>query len=323
MHSSVGRTQLDGVMVFLMVAELRGFRAAAGRLGITPSAVSYAVRALETRVGAPLFSRTTRSVALTEAGERLLAHARPAVEMLTEGIDAASGLGGETRGRLRINAPRAVIPLLVERLVPEFHELHPKVQLELVGEDRLIDIVAEGFDAGIRFGHLVQADMVATSLTPPDRYVVVGSPPFLRKHGRPKNSGGRPQIPVHRVSAGSRGDRAVEVHRRQEASRDWRGRRARDERRRGLHPRGPPWCRALLRGSVAREPVPPQPSSGDGARRSCARAPGALDLLPKPEPVAAEAPSVHRARQGENAAASGNAPSTVDGRAVRPSTSIS
>jgi len=106
--------------MFLAVAELRGFRAAARRLGVTPSAVSQAIRNLEQRIGAPLFSRTTRSVGLTEAGDRLLAHARPAVEMLTAGLDAASGLGGEISGRLRINVPRPSMPLLVNRLLPDF-----------------------------------------------------------------------------------------------------------------------------------------------------------------------------------------------------------
>ena len=171
--------------MFLAVAELHGFRAAARRLGVTPSAVSQAIRNLEERIGAPLFSRTTRSVGLTEAGDRLLAHARPAVEMLTAGLDAASDLGGEISGRLRINVPRASLPLLVNRLLPDFLDLYPNVQLELVGEDRLIDIVEEGFDAGIRLGHVVQLDMVAVWLTPPERFVVVGTPDFFRRYGRP------------------------------------------------------------------------------------------------------------------------------------------
>ena len=141
--------------MFLAVAELRGFRAAARHLGVTPSAVSQAIRSLEERVGAPLFSRTTRSVGLTEAGDRLLAHARPAVDMLTAGLDAASGLGGQISGRLRINAPRPSLPLLVNRLLPDFLDAHPNVHLELVGEDRPIDIVEEGFDAGIRLGDFV------------------------------------------------------------------------------------------------------------------------------------------------------------------------
>lgn len=171
--------------MFLTVADCQGFRAAARHLGITASAVSQGIRHLEERVGAPLFSRTTRSVRLTEAGERLLAHARPAVDMLTAGLDAASNLGGAITGRLRINAPRPILPLLVNRLLPDFLDAHPNVELELVGEDRPIDIVEEGFDAGIRLGNFVQIDMVAVWLTPPERFVVVGSPALFRKHGRP------------------------------------------------------------------------------------------------------------------------------------------
>src|ERR1700738_1320909 len=106
----IERSHLDGLVMFLAVAELHGFRAAARRLGVTPSAVSQAIRNLEERIGAPLFSRTTRSVGLTEAGDRLLAHARPAVEMLTAGLDAASGLGGGIRGRLGINRARPRFP---------------------------------------------------------------------------------------------------------------------------------------------------------------------------------------------------------------------
>jgi DNA-binding transcriptional LysR family regulator len=107
--------------------------------------------------------------------------------MLTAGLDAASGLGAAIRGRLRINAPRAALPLLAQRLLPEFLDLHPDVELELVGEDRVIDIVALGFDAGIRFGRLAEADMVATRLTAPDRYVVVATPAFVQEQGRPSH----------------------------------------------------------------------------------------------------------------------------------------
>jgi DNA-binding transcriptional LysR family regulator len=185
MNLPIEKAHLDGLVMFLTVAELRGFRAAARRLGVTPSAVSQAIRSLEERVGAPLFSRTTRSVGLTEAGERLLAHARPAVEMLTAGLDAASGLGGKISGRLRINVPRPSLPLLVNRLLPDFLDLYPNVQLELVGEDRFVDIVKEGYDAGIRLAQFVQVDMVAVWLTPPERFVVVGAPVFFRRYGRP------------------------------------------------------------------------------------------------------------------------------------------
>ena len=183
------RSQLDGLVVFLAVAELKGFRAAGRRLGVTPSAVSQAIRGLEVRIGAPLFMRTTRSVGLTEAGERLLGYARPAVEMLTAGLEAAGSLGSQISGRLRINAPRASLPLLTDSLAPGFLDLHPDVQLELVGDDDLIDIVAEGFDAGIRPGHLVQADMIAVRLTPVEPFALIGAPAFFSKYGRP----GRPQ----------------------------------------------------------------------------------------------------------------------------------
>ena len=176
---------MDGLVMFLAVAELRGFRAAAAGLGVTPSAVSQAIRNLEVRVGAPLFVRTTRSVNLTEAGQRLLAHARPAADMLSAGIDAAGGLGNGVRGKLRFNAPRAALPLLINRLLPDFLAAHPQIQLELVGEDRPIDIVAEGYDAGIRLGDFVEADLVSVRLTPAERFVVVGAPGVFKAQGRP------------------------------------------------------------------------------------------------------------------------------------------
>jgi DNA-binding transcriptional LysR family regulator len=187
MRLTTERAQLDGLMIFIAVAEQRGFRAAARRLALTPSAVSQSIRALEIRIGAPLFSRTTRSVSLTEAGERLMTHARPAVEMLKAGLDAASGIGGEISGKLRINAPRPSLPLLANRLFPEFFDRHPNVQIELIGDDQLVDIVGEGFDAGIRLGHLVQADMVAVRLTPAEKFVVVGTPAFFRRNGKPSH----------------------------------------------------------------------------------------------------------------------------------------
>jgi DNA-binding transcriptional LysR family regulator len=185
MNLPIDRSYLDGLVVFFTVAELRGFRAAARQLGVTPSAVSQAIRALELRVGAALFFRTTRSVNLTEAGERLLAHVRPALDLMTTGLDAAASLGGKVSGRLRINAPRAALPLLGNRLLPDFVECYPEVQLELMGEDDLVDIVEAGFDAGIRLGELVQPDMVAVRLTPPIRFVVAGTPAFFARHGRP------------------------------------------------------------------------------------------------------------------------------------------
>ena len=180
------RSELDGLAVFLAVAEQKGFRAAARLLGLTPSAVSQSIRNLERRVGAPLFLRTTRSVGLTEAGQQLLAHAKPAADMFQAGLEAARDLGEQPSGHLRINTTRASMALLINRLLPEFHDVYPNIRLELIGQDELIDIVQQGFDAGIRLGHIVQVDMVSTWLTPPEKYVVVGAPAFLDRHGRPR-----------------------------------------------------------------------------------------------------------------------------------------
>jgi DNA-binding transcriptional LysR family regulator len=182
----MNRSDLDGLAVFLAVAEQRGFRAAAKQLGLTPSAVSQNIRSLERRLGAALFARTTRSVGLTEAGEQLLVHARPAAEMLQAGLDAARDLGERPSGLLRINAPRPTVALLIDRLLPEFHAAHPGIRLELFGEDERIDIVKHGFDAGIRLGHIVEVDMVSTWLTAPEPYVVVAAPALIAQHGRPK-----------------------------------------------------------------------------------------------------------------------------------------
>jgi DNA-binding transcriptional LysR family regulator len=187
MSLPIHRAHLDGLVEFLAVAELRGFRAAARHLGITPSAISQTIRALEQRVGAPLLCRTTRSVGLTEAGEQLLLQARPAIDMLSAGLDAAAGLGGDVSGRLRISVPRPSLPLLANRLLPDFLDAYPNVQLELCGEDRSIDIVQEGYDAGIRPGWLVQPDMTALPLSPPIRFAVIGAGAFVRKSGRPSH----------------------------------------------------------------------------------------------------------------------------------------
>ena len=111
MSLPIQRAHLDGLVVFVAVAELRGFRAAARQLGVTPSAISQTIRALEQRVGAPLLSRTTRSVGLTEAGERLLVHARPAMEMLSLGLDAAASLGDDVSGRRRSKPPSPTSPV--------------------------------------------------------------------------------------------------------------------------------------------------------------------------------------------------------------------
>src|SRR5258708_1589682 len=178
---TVRQGALDGVEAFLSVAQHRSFRQAAAELGVSASAISQAVRALEARVGVALFMRTTRSVGLTEAGERFLVRARPAFEELVAASHDAGDLGRRPAGLLRLTAPRAVLPILREPLIASFCRAYPEVEVEMVVSADLVDIAAEGFDAGIRLGQFIEADMIAVRLTPPLPLVVVASPHYLRR----------------------------------------------------------------------------------------------------------------------------------------------
>src|SRR5437867_44819 len=183
---TVRQGALDGVEAFLGVAQHRSFRKAAAELGVTPSAISQAVRALEARVGAALFIRTTRSVGLTEAGERFLERAKPAFEELVAAGAVAHDLGQRPAGLLRLSVPRAVVPILLEPLIASFHQAYPEVEVEIAASEELIDLAAGGFDAGIRLGQFIAPDMVVVRLTPPFPFVVVGSPDYLRQRKRPE-----------------------------------------------------------------------------------------------------------------------------------------
>src|SRR6478736_4491310 len=183
---TVRQGALDGVEAFLGVARHRSFRKAAAELGVTPSAISQAVRALEGRVGAALFLRTTRSVGLTEAGERFLSRAKPAFEELVAASEVARKLGERPAGRLRLSVPRAVVPILLEPLIASFCQTYPEVEVEIAASEELVDLAAQGFDAGIRLGQFIAADMVAVRLTQPFPFVVVGSPDYLRQRKRPE-----------------------------------------------------------------------------------------------------------------------------------------
>jgi DNA-binding transcriptional LysR family regulator len=185
---TVRQGALDGVEVFLNVAQHHSFRRAAAELGVTPSAVSQAVRVLEERIGAALFIRTTRSVGLTEAGERFLSRAKPAFEELVAAGEVARGLGQRPAGLLRLSVPRAVVPILLEPLIASFCKAYPEVEVEIAASKELIDLAAEGFDAGIRLGQFVAADMVAVPLTRPFRLVVVGSPAYFAGRSRPEHT---------------------------------------------------------------------------------------------------------------------------------------
>ena len=183
---TVRQGALDGVEAFLSVAQHRSFRRAAAELGVTPSAISQAVRALEARVGAALFIRTTRSVGLTEAGERFLLRAKPAFEELVAASEVARDLGQRPAGLLRLTVPLAVVPILLEPLIASFCQAYPEVEVEIAASEELVDLAAEGFDAGVRMGQFIAADMIAVRLTPPFRLIIVGSPAYFARSSRPK-----------------------------------------------------------------------------------------------------------------------------------------
>jgi len=178
---------LDGMAVFVAVAETKGFRAAGERLGVSGSAVSQALRRFEEGVGVPLVQRTTRSVNLTEAGQRLYAAVRPALEELRLAIGALSELGDEPRGTLRLHVAPAAQSFLSETALAEFLALHAQVQLELFVSDDPVDIVAAGYDGGIRLGEVIDRDMVAVPISGDLRLLVVGAPSYFATHKKPKH----------------------------------------------------------------------------------------------------------------------------------------
>jgi DNA-binding transcriptional LysR family regulator len=177
----------DGLTEFLAVAEHKSFTLAATRLAVTPTAVSHAIKLLERRTGVLLFQRTTRRVALTEAGASLFARLRPAASEIDEALAVLSGFRDQPMGTLRITAPRLSGALLIEPLIPLFRQAYPQVSLDISLDDATVDLMTGGFDAGIRLGESIEKDMVAVRLTPDLQWSVVGSPEYFAKAGRPLN----------------------------------------------------------------------------------------------------------------------------------------
>jgi DNA-binding transcriptional LysR family regulator len=175
-----------GLTEFLEVAERGSFRAAAARLRVTPAAVSQAVKALETRVGMPLFLRTTRSVAVTEAGVALLSRLRPAAAEIEGALDDLNALRRQPSGLLRLSVPRIALGLVVLPQLPGFRSAYPAIKVELDVNDASVDLMANGFDAGIRIGGFIERDMVAVRLTRDFRWCVLGSPGYFAAHARPR-----------------------------------------------------------------------------------------------------------------------------------------
>jgi DNA-binding transcriptional LysR family regulator len=178
---------LRDLSAFIAVARTRNFRRAALEQNVSVSSLSQRLRDMEERLGVRLMNRTTRSVGLTEAGELLLARVGPAISDVSDALDQVRGLRGVPSGRLRINAPPPAIDLVLAPMAAPFLQAYPQIELEIVSDSSFVDIVAGGFDAGVRYGEHLAQDMIAVSLGPPQRYAVVASPQYVAQHGRPKH----------------------------------------------------------------------------------------------------------------------------------------
>lgn len=176
---------LTSLATFLAVAEERSFTRAAKRRNVTPSAVSHAMRALEEEVGIRLLDRTTRSVALTEAGQQLLERLRPALGEVGETLDLIAGRRNQPVGRVRLLIPRFAVRTVLAPRLGHFHRRYPGIVLDVTTNDSRLDIVAEGFDAGIHFGEYLKKDMIAVRVSPDVTPVIAASPAYLKHHPQP------------------------------------------------------------------------------------------------------------------------------------------
>jgi DNA-binding transcriptional LysR family regulator len=180
--------ELEDLAAFVAVAREGGFRGAARATGTSASRLSEALRRLETRLGVRLLHRTTRNVAPTDAGARLLERLAPALAEVASALDVVNGFRDRPAGRLRLNVPVSAARLVLPRIVPAFLAAYPDITLEVVAEDRLSDLVAEGFDAGIRYEERLEQDMVAVPIGPPrQRFACAASPAYLDSRGRPQH----------------------------------------------------------------------------------------------------------------------------------------
>ncbi len=180
------KTGVSELAAFMAIAEQRSFRAAARVLDVSPSALSHAMRVLEERLGARLLNRTTRSVALTEAGEKLLNRIRPALTDIDEALQEVTNAREQPSGALRINSSESAAMPLLQHVLPDFLARYPDIHIEFVVDARLVDIVAAGYDAGIRIAEAVPKDMIAVRFGPDIRFAAVASPDYLARHTPPQ-----------------------------------------------------------------------------------------------------------------------------------------
>lgn len=178
---------LNTLQLFSFVAETRSFRAAADRLGVTRSAVSQGIRRLEDSMGIALVNRTTRSVSLTEAGERLHRDVSSALLDINAAMNAVTELSGRPSGLLRIAVSSIAERFISGEILASFTEANPDVRLDVTITDEEFDIVAEGYDAGVRLGEVIEQDMVAIPVSDDQRQVTVAAPTYIARYGRPEH----------------------------------------------------------------------------------------------------------------------------------------
>lgn len=185
--------------VFLAIATHRSFRAAAIELGVTASALSHSLRGIEERLGLRLFNRTTRSVALTEAGERLFTRIKPAFRDIGDALEDLNAFRDAPIGHLKINAAIPSARLALLPIVAKFLAAYPGITVEIALDAAMIDVVASGFDAGVRFGEVIAADMIAVPLGPRQRSAVVATPAFFENHPKPQQPSDLLKLPCIRL----------------------------------------------------------------------------------------------------------------------------
>jgi DNA-binding transcriptional LysR family regulator len=178
-------TAFNQLRAFVVVAERLSFTRAAAALAMSPSALSQSIRALEAALGAQLLQRTTRRVALTEAGASLLHRARPAVTELTAAVEQLHRHGARPAGTLRVHAFRSAATRFLDPIVPALLRAYPEVVLDISLDDAVVDIVGGGFDVSLRIGEVIERDMIALRLAPDMRQIAVATPAYLKAHGRP------------------------------------------------------------------------------------------------------------------------------------------
>ncbi|MGC1776429.1 MAG: LysR family transcriptional regulator [Xanthobacteraceae bacterium] len=178
-------TQFAELSAFVAVAEHKNFRKAAAQLEMSPSGLSQTIHSLEERLGVRLFNRTTRSVALTEAGEHLLADTQPVLDGIDKAIESVNAYRDKPSGMLRLSASRLAATLLIGPVLPQFLAKYPDIKLEVAADDTHSDIVSSRFDAGIRVGERIEKDMIAVRLLDDQRLTAVASPAYLERHPGP------------------------------------------------------------------------------------------------------------------------------------------